>query len=371
MQQKADWSSVVGLACAYRDAKKVDEAVRTYRYALTFKSGGSRGAPRRRRHALPRGRSLQAGDRGVRRGPRKAGGSSVGHVVNPLRALPAHRATRRPRPSSLQRGDHDARAWFSYAACAPPGIYVHEHPGPGDATAHAISDAMRTIAKDVAAAQGGAVNLNVTHIESPSVLAAFRLWSEAERINVSAIVPSASKRPTPAPRRATWNRPLGVRRRARPNVPPPDPRAAEAVAAIAREPYNLDSGSRPPASSRAPNGPRLGGEFTFTMVHPPPLPSPDTDPFDWVFRVQTAAALVIAYLDEGWEGSLRKRRAHLESPSARPTGRPTPRSSQSAGSAAPTRRSTATPSSSLVIWSSRYPRMASHMADVPSSARGS
>lgn len=41
------------------------------------------------------------------------------------------------------------------------------------------------------------------------------------------------------------------------------------------------------------------------MVHPPALPE-GRAAWDWVRQVQIAAALVLAYLDDGWEGSARR-----------------------------------------------------------------
>jgi len=43
------------------------------------------------------------------------------------------------------------------------------------------------------------------------------------------------------------------------------------------------------------------------MAHPPPPPSSDYRVLLWVQRIQVAAALVIASIDNGWQGSLRQR----------------------------------------------------------------
>ncbi|MFN7976012.1 MAG: tetratricopeptide repeat protein [Acidobacteriota bacterium] len=42
------------------------------------------------------------------------------------------------------------------------------------------------------------------------------------------------------------------------------------------------------------------------MVHPPPAPH-EIPIWRWIFRIQIAVALVMAYVDDGWEGSLRRR----------------------------------------------------------------
>lgn len=308
MQQKTDWSSVVGLACAYRDAKKVDEAVQTYTYALTFD-------PDDLAARLDIGDTLLDAER-------------YGEAITAYEDVLAKQADHPWATSSIlfarfkqtgdasakadlfKRGDRDGRAWDLFCRIQPPEIYVHEHPGPGDSTAHALRDVMRTIAKDPAAAQGGAVNLKVTHPESPSVLTAFRLWSEAKRINVGVSL-ETERVQSPDPRVPKGNVDMVLwaydGSRPRPNVPPPDPRGASAVAAIAKEPFNLELWEKPARDLAQQMGPAWAQQLAFVMVHPPPLPTPDVDPFDWVFRVQIAAALVIAYIDGGWEGSLRKR----------------------------------------------------------------
>jgi hypothetical protein len=42
------------------------------------------------------------------------------------------------------------------------------------------------------------------------------------------------------------------------------------------------------------------------MVHPGP-PPPGIRPWSWLYRLQVAAALVVAGLDAGWQGSVRRR----------------------------------------------------------------
>jgi hypothetical protein len=49
-------------------------------------------------------------------------------------------------------------------------------------------------------------------------------------------------------------------------------------------------------------------QLACVMVHPPPFPQgKDFDAFEWVQRVQIAAALVIAHLEPGWPGATKKR----------------------------------------------------------------
>jgi hypothetical protein len=89
-------------------------------------------------------------------------------------------------------------------------------------------------------------------------------------------------------------------------VPAPDPRCADAIANVAKRSYGIDRWAKPCAELGAQMGPGWMHQLAMTMVHPPKGPD-DVDPFEWVQRVQIAAALTIAHLDQGWEGSVRKR----------------------------------------------------------------
>jgi len=90
-----------------------------------------------------------------------------------------------------------------------------------------------------------------------------------------------------------------------PSVPPPDPAIAECIAALAQTPYALERWKAPAQAL----GQRLGQDALTSllgvMVHPPTKPA-DWDEWDWIFALQLASTLTIAFLDTGWEGSLRK-----------------------------------------------------------------
>jgi tetratricopeptide (TPR) repeat protein len=308
LQRKADWASAIGLACAYRDAKKVDEAVQTYRYALSFNEDDLSAR-------IDIGDTLLEADR-------------IDEAIAAYEEVLAKQADHPWAKASIlyarykksgdaaakadlfKMGDQNARAWELFCRIQKPELYIHELPGPGDATAHALRNVMRQVGADPAAAQGGRVDLKVTHPESPSVLTAFRLWTDANRLNVGVGL-EVERVQTPDPRTPKGQVEVVLwaydGTTARPNVPAPDPRGAQAVASIAKEPFNLELWDGPAKSLAEQMGPAWAQQLMFTMVHPPPLPSPTTDPFDWVARVQIAAALVLAHLDAGWEGSTRKR----------------------------------------------------------------
>jgi hypothetical protein len=92
---------------------------------------------------------------------------------------------------------------------------------------------------------------------------------------------------------------------ARVAVPAPRKSIADAVNAIALQPYSLgDWKSRARAVAAEL---RFGDErdVAATMVHPSAPPEAQ-DAFEWVFRRQIAAALVLANLDDGWANSRRR-----------------------------------------------------------------
>jgi hypothetical protein len=76
---------------------------------------------------------------------------------------------------------------------------------------------------------------------------------------------------------------------------------------IAEEPFHLEFWEPKAKQAAAELGPQAMQALLGVMVHPPRPPDSDWRVLVWVQRVQVAAALVIADLDTGWEGSPRKR----------------------------------------------------------------
>jgi tetratricopeptide (TPR) repeat protein len=91
-----------------------------------------------------------------------------------------------------------------------------------------------------------------------------------------------------------------------PNVAPPAPQVADAVAALAASPYHLARWWQVAQGIAANLGVTSLPDLLGVMAHPPTR-NPETPLWDWVARVQIAAALIIGALDEGWEGTLRQR----------------------------------------------------------------
>ncbi|MBS2033182.1 MAG: ankyrin repeat domain-containing protein [Deltaproteobacteria bacterium] len=78
-----------------------------------------------------------------------------------------------------------------------------------------------------------------------------------------------------------------------PAVPPPQSAVLSAIGRIAEIPYLLSVWSRHSERAAARLGDESPASIAGAMVHPPPRPA-HIEPWDWWFRVQVAAALVIA-----------------------------------------------------------------------------
>ncbi len=91
-----------------------------------------------------------------------------------------------------------------------------------------------------------------------------------------------------------------------PALAPPFAEVAGAVAGLAACPFHGDSWFAQAGQIAAQHEPIAPRDLLATMAHPPEPPT-DVPVWDWIFRVQVAAAFVLAALDGGWDGSLRRR----------------------------------------------------------------
>lgn len=98
------------------------------------------------------------------------------------------------------------------------------------------------------------------------------------------------------------------------DLTPPDADVASIVTQIAMQPYHAPTWAQlarqAVAALAKKNGAAFGSTPSFlgAMVHPPAMPpQARARVWDWNFRVQVAAALCLAFVDEGWEESVRKR----------------------------------------------------------------
>ena len=88
-------------------------------------------------------------------------------------------------------------------------------------------------------------------------------------------------------------------------VSAPSQRILDAVAVIASRPYHLKTWLADAAEVAPQFGPGRVLDILAAMVHPPPLPRRFT-PWEWVQRIQIAAALLVAKVESKWQGSRRR-----------------------------------------------------------------
>lgn len=206
--------------------------------------------------------------------------------------------------------DDEGRARALAEEIEPAVPYVNVLPSPGDATAKAIDNVLQQVAERPRN-EGGTVALKVTHPEAPSVLLAWQtaLSMMGERSLELKLTVERVQQPDPRLAKGNVDFTLWAYDGTTPrvNVAPPDPRAAAAIGSIAQESYLMELWEPRARQMGAQWGPPWVPSFVATMVHPPLPLNPSWCAIEWVRRVQVAAALVISHVDQGWEGSTRKR----------------------------------------------------------------
>ncbi len=306
-QLDQNWNSAVGVALCSRDAGKIDDAASWFRYAQQL-DGSSPAAL----HDL--------GDMYVEAKRYDEAVAVFDEVIAGFpdsRWAPAAKLRARYRQTKdiafleqlFALAERSGDAWTIYSSEHDTGHFVTGLPWPAEAAANALRDLYRQI-DGGGAPPSGQLDIGSSHHEAPSVLTAHRLWARS-RGGDAALRFKVETHVTPDPRtpkapnlaftlwRYEGDQPI-------PNLGTPDARALEAVASIARTPYNLHFWA-PKARAVAPRfGPAWMQHFAAVMLYPPPLPERDMDPFQWVQRCQIATALILAYLDEGWDQSARK-----------------------------------------------------------------
>jgi hypothetical protein len=151
-------------------------------------------------------------------------------------------------------------------------------------------------------------SIAVSSIESPSAILTLRRALEekevADELRISfAEIPQPDPREPVAPVTVqVWT--YGEGGHATPALEPPPEEIFEAVSSLARRPYEIaawwDEAGSLVRSLPAPK-PR---ELLAAMVHPPKRPE-HLPPWEWIFRLQIAAAMVVARLDDAWPGPRR------------------------------------------------------------------
>jgi tetratricopeptide (TPR) repeat protein len=183
--------------------------------------------------------------------------------------------------------------------------YVDYLPEPAEAT---INGVRKIVAEHPDIKPGAAkVRFGVSSIEVPSCRVA---TEDALKMPRGTLVMEVGGVPSPDPRQpigpvdhVIWNY-EGTD--PRPAMPAPPAEVVAAVARLAGRPYDLDAWAEQAAIIAAQLGPGAVEGLLGVLVHPPATPD-GWRPWNWIRSVQFAAALVLSRVDDGWEGSLRRK----------------------------------------------------------------
>lgn len=307
-QLKNDWNTCVGLAAAYRDAKKIDEAVQTWRHALSLQPDEL-------------GALLDIGDTYLEAGRHDAAIAAYQEVLAKraedgwAKASIAYAHWDKTKDAAQQRALYELSAQLPRARELLFRI-VGDHPyftwlpQAGDSTAFAVRDITQQLTQRPPPPTGLGIDIPLTYLEAPSALTAFQLWARARGWTAVGIAPKVEGVQSPDPRfpRGPVDFVLWAfdDKRPRPAVGAPDPRVQSAIAEIAKTPYCLPFWEAQAQQLAAQMGPAWLQQLACALVHPPPLPAPNAEPLVWVQKCLVATALVIAHLEPGWLGTQKR-----------------------------------------------------------------
>ncbi len=295
------WGTAVMVATAHRDAGDVQRAVEWYRYSLTLEGADKVSTQ------LDIGDALLQAERWD---------EAIAAYEPVLAENPRHRHAQssitfarfrktgdvQEKFALYDQAEHSGRAWSLLCDMEPQQAYVHFLPAPADSSANALRNLVHDLTQHPERGQGGRLKMNVTHPESPSVLLAFETWARAKGFQIGVDL-TFQKVQQPDPRSPRGQVAFSLWRfdaqRGVPNVPASDPRAADAVAGIAKHTFLLERWDALARELGSQMGAAWVEPLLSLMVHPPPPPD-DVEPFAWVQRMQIASALVIAHTDESW-----------------------------------------------------------------------
>lgn len=304
------WKSAIGIANALRDGKQLDEAAQWFRKALEHDRDDVSAHLDMGDMFLDAGRldeALREYEHAERKQPDHPWATaSMCYVRWKQTGDPNHKLALLRLTEGERRND---RARHLADLIDPPALYVNRLPHPADASANALDDIFHQMFKNPAQHHGSTVKLEMSHVESPSVVASFWLQMEmwGPQVGFDYQVRTIQR---PDPRQPKAQVPFAIwtwdGTQPRPNVPRPAGAVVLAVHELASEPFNLDTWL--PLAQRAAQrlGPGAVRDLLATMVYPPRPPGSNWRVLPWVQRAQIASALLIAHLDSGWAGSTRQ-----------------------------------------------------------------
>ncbi len=304
------WKSAIGTANALRDSKRIDEAAQWFRKALGHDKDDVSAHLDMGDMFLDASRlddALREYEHAERKQPDHPWATASMCYVrwkqnhDPNQKLALLRLT--------EGGKRNDRARQLCDLIDPPALFVNRLPHPADASANALDDIFQQMFHNPAQHHGSTVKLDISHVESPSVVAGFWLQLEmwGPQVGFDYQVRTIQE---PDPRQPKAQVPFTIwtweGTQPRPNVPRPNGSVVTAIHQLASEPFNLDTWT--PIAERTAKQLGTGAvrDLLATMVYPPRPPGSNWKVLPWVQRAQIASALVIAHLDSGWNGSTRQ-----------------------------------------------------------------
>ena len=184
--------------------------------------------------------------------------------------------------------------------------YFRYLPSPAEASLNVFRDLLAQEDADLARE---AFEITVSHPEAPSTYLAIRRSLETLDLPPDNFSVETETIPTPDPRQPLGEVPLQIwtyqHGHATPTYPEPDKNLRKVLARLAERPFNLSDWAVLAQQAATMEGTLARDHLLAVMTHPPKAPA-NIAAWDWVQRVQVAAALTIAFLDDGWEGSVRR-----------------------------------------------------------------
>ena len=177
--------------------------------------------------------------------------------------------------------------------------YVGFLPDPNDA----IVNSARAVALQFVGDVGSPTTSRVSVLEAPSAVLAYRLTVGGEHTMHVETIPA----PDPREPRAEVSWRLWAHDGTEPRrlVEPPDPDVAARVASIAARPFHIEAWKTDAHALGQQLGAQAVADLLAVMVWPPDAPE-RLLAWRWLPHVQLAAALTLAWIDDGWEGSQRR-----------------------------------------------------------------
>lgn len=304
------WKSAIGVANALRDAKQIDQAAQWFRKALDHDKSDVSAHLDMGDMFLDANRldeAMKEYEHAERKQPDHPWATASMYYIRWKQNGDPNQKVALLR---LTEGDkRNDRARQLCDLIDPPTLFVNRLPHPADASSNALNDIMQEMFHNPAQHHGSTVKLEMSHVESPSVVASFWLQMEMWGPQVGFDY-QVRKIQEPDPRKPKANVPFVIWNwegtQPRPNVPRPNGTVVTAIHQLAGEPFNLDTWL--PMAQRTAQKLGVGAvrDLLATMVFPPRPPGSNWRVLPWVQRAQIASALVISQLDQGWHGSTRQ-----------------------------------------------------------------